>query len=121
MAEQRVDPEGAGTQSLRQFRLLFWVTSIANLARLLFLVGVTVAFEFELARPGWEWLAAYLYTFSNCLVLPIYIFGFSTKPVDFPAEPMKKSTLLEGSPDHESGSNRSRHETELSASSNRTS
>jgi len=78
MAQQYFLPQSSSTNLLTQFRLLYWASSFCNIGRLLFLIAVTIAMEFELGVAGWEWLAAYIYTFTNCIVILIYLLGFST-------------------------------------------
>jgi hypothetical protein len=93
------------------------MTSFFNLLRILFLVTMTIIIEMYDKELEWQWLAAYIYTFTNCAVLLVYIFGFSTKEVD---GSFKVGTLLEGEPEREQRVSRlsqsSKHETELSSS-----
>lgn len=91
------------------FRCLYWVASVVNLLRVLFLITISIMIEVYGQEEGWGWMAAFIYTTSNCLVLLVYILGFSADAL----ENNKVSTLLEG---RLSNSTRSRHETELSSS-----
>ena len=62
--------------------MLYWVTSICNFSRILFLILVTILIEVYGRYESWSWLAVYIYTGSNCIVLFVYIFGLSTGAID---------------------------------------
>jgi hypothetical protein len=51
-----------------------------NTLRIIFLVFVTITLKIDTAYTSSQWLAAYIYTFSNTIVILIYLLGFSTKP-----------------------------------------
>lgn len=102
-----------------QFRLLYWMTSLFNFLRILFLITLTVIIDLYDKEIEWQWLAAYIYTFSNCAVLLVYIFGFSTEAAEVE---LKGETLLDSEvtkyqdPRESRLSEESKHETELSSS-----
>lgn len=89
------------------------MSTLFNTLRLAFLVAATIYFVFKYDKDsGYEWLGAYVYTFTNVLVILVYIFGFSTKP----APQSTVVTLLDNEDAKSANSDRSRHETELSSS-----
>lgn len=73
-----------------QFRCLYWMTSVFNFFRILFLITITIVIEVYGKEIEWQWFAAYVYTATNCIVLLVYILGFSTNSLNA----NKVSTLL---------------------------
>lgn len=74
-----------------QFRCLYWITSFLNGLRILYLITLTIMIEIDDTLIQETWLSIYIYTFSNCVVILIYTFGFSTQN----QQDYKFSTLLE--------------------------
>lgn len=59
--------------------MLYWMTTFFNFLRISFLIGITIVIELKNEDFEWQWLSAYIYTISNCIILFVYIFGFSLK------------------------------------------
>ena len=62
-----------------QFILIVWMTSVINIARLVFLVFITFFYLTNDTQSDASWLAVYIYTFTALIPITFYLIGFSVK------------------------------------------